>query len=289
MKLKLNLMLKVITLVLCAAAGCPAPARAVSAVCSLWPVYDFALHVANGTGDDVRLLLPPGTEAHSFNPRPSDIKALNDADIFIYTHPEMEHWAGRISGTLNGTMSVSASDEIISHENDPHVWLDLSKAQSMIRNIASAFIAKCPENEAVYRKNAEEYCAKLATLDEDILAEVDKSENKTLVFVGRFAYRHFLARYGLDYVSAYEGETEPSPRRVAEVTRYITEHGVKIIFRDELPMSPVTREIAEQTGAELRLFHMCHCVTKDELERGATFYDIMKANAEAVIAALRQK
>ena len=108
-----------------------------------------------------------------------------------------------------------------------------------------------------------------------------------LVFAGRFAYKYFLTRYGLSYITAYDGETEPGPRGMADVVRYVKEHGVRIIFRDELPLSPVTLEIAKQTGAELRLFHTCHNLTRDEFEKGVSFLDVMRANADAVAEALK--
>ena len=53
-----------------------------SVMCSLFPVYDFARQIS-GTVADVSLLLPPGVEPHEYEPSPRDIKALNDADIFI--------------------------------------------------------------------------------------------------------------------------------------------------------------------------------------------------------------
>jgi len=39
------------------------------------------------------LLLPPGTDAHTYEPKPSDIVKINEADIFVYTGKFMEPWA----------------------------------------------------------------------------------------------------------------------------------------------------------------------------------------------------
>jgi zinc transport system substrate-binding protein len=60
-------------------------------VATLFPLYDFARNIA-GDRADVRLLLPPGSEPHSFEPKPADIVMLNRADIFIYTNRFMEPW-----------------------------------------------------------------------------------------------------------------------------------------------------------------------------------------------------
>ena len=47
------------------------------------------------------MLLPPGTDSHSFDPRPSDMLKLNNADIFVYTGKYMEPWAERIVAGLD--------------------------------------------------------------------------------------------------------------------------------------------------------------------------------------------
>ena len=134
----------------------------------------------------------------------------------------------------------------------------------MVDNIAAGFCAADPENAPAYRQNAAAYKAQLAELDGEIQAIVEKSERRTLVFGGRFAYRYFLQRYGLNWVTAYDGENEPGMRRVAEVVHYIKEHGVRYLFHDEFAEPRIARSIAEQTGASLLLFHMAHNLTRKE-------------------------
>ena len=49
-----------------------------SVVATSFPCYDFARQVA-GDEADVQLLIPPGTEVHSYEPAPSDILAIGGA------------------------------------------------------------------------------------------------------------------------------------------------------------------------------------------------------------------
>src|SRR5271157_4790932 len=62
-------------------------------VTTLFPLYDFARQVGRER-IEVNLLLPPGVEAHSFEPRPADIKRIQDANIFLFTSKFMEPWVG---------------------------------------------------------------------------------------------------------------------------------------------------------------------------------------------------
>jgi len=61
-------------------------------VATIFPLYDFAKNIGQDKVE-VSLLLPPGIEAHSFEPKPSDIVKINEPDLFIYTGKFMEPWA----------------------------------------------------------------------------------------------------------------------------------------------------------------------------------------------------
>lgn len=63
----------------------------VSVVTTLFPLYDMA-HEIGGEDVDVSLLLSPGVSPHSYEPTPSDMLTIANADMFIYTGPFMEPW-----------------------------------------------------------------------------------------------------------------------------------------------------------------------------------------------------
>ena len=298
-----------LVLALTAAGGAGAEERKLSVVCSLFPQYDFVRQIA-GDHASVRMLLPPGVESHTFEPRPSDMKTLNDADVFVFTGKYMEPWAERIVQSLDNKklVVVDASLGVAlqkepdhedhdehgnthhhHHEYDPHIWLDLSLAQRMVDNIATGLSAADPEHADLYAKNAEAYKARLAELDAEFASIVKKGRHRTLVFGGRFAYLYFLKHYGLNYVTAYDtcsSEGEPGVQRIAQVIQYIRKKDIRCIFHEEFVVPKVAQSIAEQTGARLLTFSTAHNLTKDEFEKGVTFLDIMKANRDSVEQAL---
>lgn len=249
-----------------------------SVMCSLFPVYDFTREIA-GSFADVRLLLPPGVEPHEYEPSPRDVKALNDADVFIFTGAGMEHWAEKISQSLSDTLIVDASKGINTVSNDPHIWLDLSLAQEMVMNISAGLSEADPDNSQTYARNAQALCSELRELDGKFMA---MKKDKALIFAGEFSAGYFVRRYGFDYVSAYDGENEPSVRRMAEVIKYINEHKARYIFADIGGISQVTRAISEQSGAEILTFGTGHVVGND----GITFLKMMNDNYKNVSEAM---
>jgi len=190
-------------------------------VATLFPLYDFARNIA-GDRADVKLLLPPGAEPHSFEPKPADIVMLNRADIFIYTNKIMEPWAEKLlKGTGGRRLSVVDASQGVrfiegsidgaegrkpGEDNkyevqsaDPHIWLDFSNARKMVDTIAKALIAKDPSHRDVYMKNAEAYKTTLESLDTAYQKGLSACRKKIFINGGHYTFGYLASRYSLRY------------------------------------------------------------------------------------------
>ena len=269
---------------------------------SLFPHYDFARQIV-GDKAEVTLLLPPGTESHTFDPSTVDIYNITNSDIFIYTGKNMEAWAERVISSLssNGPIIVDASSGIEllhsshsghddhEHSLDPHIWLNPQYAATMVDTILEAICQADPANAEFYRANAESYKKEILKLDSDIESVIKDAKGDTLVFGGRFAYIYFFERYGLNYKSAYKTcstETEPSLATIYEISQYIKDNGIQYVFKEELSEGKVAKSIAEQTSAQVLTFSTAHNVTKSEFDSGITYIDIMRSNLSEIEKAL---
>ena len=76
-------------------AGCSGGKRPddgrISIVATIFPQYDFARRIA-GDRADVKMLLRPGMEAHSYEPSPKDIIGISKCDLFLNVGGESESW-----------------------------------------------------------------------------------------------------------------------------------------------------------------------------------------------------
>ena len=286
--------------------GPPADAGKLRVITTLFPLYDFARNVG-GDAAHVTLLLPPGLEPHSFEPKPGDVLRVNNADIFIYTGKEMEPWVENILKSIDSKklLVVNASKDIAllasigsghghgehghgetverQHAEgrlDPHIWLDFARAQKMVENIRDGFISKEPSRKDVFTKNAAQYNARLSALDREFKAGLSDCRHHLFIHGGHFAFNYLAKRYNLDYVSAYEGspDSEPSPRKIMELKKLVKDKGVKYIYYEELIMPRIAEVVARETGCELLFLHGAHNISKDDLEKGATFISLMEQN-----------
>lgn len=313
-------MRRFLTLLLCVmvlalgAAGCRKEEKGGTAagklrvVTTLFPLYDFARNVA-GEKAEVTLLLPPGMEPHSFEPRPEDIVRIHKAALFVYTSPAMEPWAADIikGAGAKGLVVVDASrgarllkaGEEHGHEaehrggrgehhdgegTDPHIWLDFANARVMVDNIAAALAERDPANREFYLANARAYSARLAALDERYRAGLATCAKRVFLHGGHFAFGYLADRYGLRYEAAFavSADAEPTPAKLAGLVRQIREEGLRHVYTEEL-IDPRTAEtIARETGATILMLHGAHTIGRDELARGATFISLMERNLESL-------
>ena len=63
----------------------------ISIVATIFPQYDFARRIA-GDRADIKMLLRPGMEAHSYEPSPKDIIGISKCDLFLNVGGESESW-----------------------------------------------------------------------------------------------------------------------------------------------------------------------------------------------------
>jgi len=269
-------------------------------VASLFPVYDFARQVA-GDRADISLLLPPGTEPHSFDPRPGDIVRLGNADLFLYTSAYMEPWAARILQGIDNKklLAVETGKGLALEEKntaaprktgdpghhdhgamDPHVWLDFSNAARMVSVIRDAFISKDPSNRDFYTANAAAYIQQLNELDDRYKNALGTCRKKIFVNGGHFTFGYLARRYGLSYISAYglSPNSEPTPESLVRVATTLRKDGLRHIFFEELITPRVAETIGKETGAELIMLHGAHNISKDEFGLGVTFMSLMESN-----------
>ena len=276
----------------------------ISIVTTLYPLYDFA-HEIGGDKVEVSLLLPPGVEAHAFEPKPSDIVKINESDLFIYTGKFMEPWAEDIiNGITNKNVKVVDSsigielmkeehegehEQVDEHEEehghehngvDPHIWLGFNNSQIMVSNIAKMLIEKDPINADFYNINASLYIKKLSTLDESYKNTLSTCKTREVVYGGHYAFGYLSKRYNLEYVSAqgFSPDSEPTAKDMIALIDQIKKGNINYVFYEELASPKIAETLSKETGTKLLLLNGAHNLSKEEMENNVSFLSIMEKN-----------
>ena len=305
-------------LALCACgqqAQAPETDGGVNIVATVFPAYDFARQIAGDDGN-VTLLIPPGSEAHSYEPTPQDIIRIQNCDLLICNGGESEAWLDEILGGMGKEIPTVVMldyvdalteedkdgmqvhehhdhdhdhDEHEDEEYDEHVWTSPVNAQLICRAISAALCQADPAHASDYTARCVDYCAELQELEADFRCVIANAKRHTLIFADRFPVRYFVEEYGLDYFAAFPGcadDAEPSARTVSFLIDRVREEQAPAVLYIEFSNQKMADIVCEDTGCEKLLFNSCHNVTADQLRGGVTYLELMRGNLETVKEAL---
>lgn len=305
-------------LALCACgqqAQAPETDGGVDIVATVFPAYDFARQIAGDDGN-VTLLIPPGSEAHSYEPTPQDIIRIQNCDLLVCNGGESEAWLDEILGGMGNEIPTVVMldcvdalteedkdgmqvhehhdhdhdhDEHEDEEYDEHVWTSPVNAQLICRALSAALCQADPAHASDYTARCTDYCAELQALDADFRSVIANAKRHTLIFADRFPVRYFVEEYGLDYFAAFPGcadDAEPSARTVAFLIDRVREEQAPAVLYIEFSNQKMADIVCEDTGCEKLLFNSCHNVTADQLRGGVTYLELMRGNLETVKEAL---
>ena len=279
----------------------PVRIKKLKVVTTIFPLYDMAKSIGNDKAE-VYLLLPPGMEAHSFEPTPSDIVKINESDIFVFTGEVMEPWAGDvIRGAVNrkllvvdagrGTRIIRGVSGVADGAPDPHIWLDFDNARIMAGNILNAYQLKDSADREFYENKGDDYRSKLADLDTLYKTTLATCRNRIIVYGGHYAFGYLASRYGLKYLAAQgvSPDAEPTANDLARLVEQIKKNKIRYIFFEELTSPKIAETIAGETDAKMLLLNAAHNLSRDQLDQGITFFDILKKDLDNLRVGLECK
>lgn len=276
-------------------------------ITTIFPAYDFARQVFGDTAE-VRMLLKPGQESHSYDPSAKDIVEINGCDLFVYNGGESDQWVESVLQaapdveTFRMTDAVSLLDEEHSEgmqeeehdhdhadgdeeEYDEHVWTSPDNAAAIVRALGSRAKALFPDSAAELDSNTESYAAQIGKID-GRLKELLDGEKRYFIFGDRFPLLYFFKHYGLNYYAAFPGcgsETEPSAQTVTFLLDKLGQpDAVKAVFCIELSGRKLADVLAEDSGLDVVEFHSCHNITADDFAAGETYVSLMERNLQTL-------
>lgn len=276
-----------------------------SIVVTAFPHYDFARQITKGVENvEIKMLISPGNEVHTYEPSPSDILAVSSCDVFIYTGGESDTWAKNIlSSSENGDMTVISfmdlcSDSISMHEKeheghehvyDEHVWTSPSQAAYIAHAIKNVLIGIDRKNADKYIENGDEFEKQIRKVENTFMEVVNERVRDAVIVADRFPFYHLAEEFDIEYFSAYPGcssSTEPSAAVIAELSEKVKNENIPYVFTIEFSNQKIANNVISGTDAEILTLHSCHNVTAEDFEKGVTYIDLMSVNAQNLRKAL---
>ena len=276
---------------------------AINAVVSFDALYELAAAIG-GERVSVVNVMPPGAEAHHFEPSARDLSMLNTADVFIICGLGLEPWAEKaVSAAGNSKLIVCdasrgitpislADDEDSEHHDsggdhehelfDPHVWLSPKCAAVMAENIRDAFAGADPAGAEYYKNNCNEFARRLEGIFKEYSEKFSAVENSTIV-TGHAVFAYLCRDYGLtqNSVEGVFAEGEPGARALAELIDFCRQNDIRAILTESLSSPLVAETLAAEAGARVLVVY-----TMESAEDGLSYLARLEHNLATIYESL---
>ena len=289
-------------------------------VTTIFPEYDWVMNILgnNPAGAEVTMLLDNGVDLHSYQPTAEDILKISTCDMFIYVGGESDEWVeDALKEAVNKDMAVinlldvlgeSVKEEEVvegmqeeehdhDHEDgeaeDEHVWLSLRNAATLTGYISKELQRIDEKNADIYKKNADDYIAKLNALDKQYADAVSAAPVKTLLFGDRFPFRYLTDDYGLSYYAAFVGcsaETEASFDTISFLAGKEDELSLHTVMTIDGKDKKIAETIVQNTaGKDQQILTMdsMQATTSKDVENGVSYLSVMENNLAVLKEALK--
>jgi len=272
----------------------PAGSQKLTVVTTLTVLADLIQQVG-GDKVQVKALVPPGGEVHTYQPTPDDIKSVAQAKIVFYNGAHLEEWLEetiRSAGKPNLPIVVLSDGLFLIKESgdepNPHLWLDVRNTMAYVEKIRDGLSKVDSAHSAHYADRAKSYLTQLDELDQWIQTEaskIPKARRKLVTFHDAFPY--FAKRYGfsLHGVLVASPGKEPSARDLAALARRIKREQIPAVFA-EAQFNPKAMEVlASDTG--VRVITNLYNDTLSTGPEANTYIAMMKHDVTQIVKALK--
>ncbi|GLY72333.1 zinc ABC transporter substrate-binding protein [Actinoallomurus iriomotensis] len=224
---------------------------------AFYPLAWLAAQVA-GPGFYVQNLTKPGAEPHDLELTPRQVIDVGESKLAFYikgVQPAVDKAVRQhaknhsLDAESVVTTLPAPQDEANDGAADPHLWLDPSRFATVATALGERLARIDGENAAGYRARAAQVVARLNALDAEFRTGLRACARKEIV-TGHAAFGYLAARYGLTQVgiAGLDPEAEPSPQRIAEMTRLIRRTGATTVFTETLASPKTADTLAREAG-----------------------------------------
>ncbi|GHD08743.1 metal ABC transporter substrate-binding protein [Zhihengliuella salsuginis] len=221
-------------------------------------IADLVRQVA-GDRAEVLSLTKPGVEIHGYEPTPSDLVRVHEADLVMDNGLGLERWFKRFVADVDVPHVVLSEGiepiDIVSGEYsgrpNPHAWMSPTAAKVYVDNAVAALSDLSPEDAEYFAANGQAFKAELDELAERTAAELPDDGAALVTCEGAFSY---LARdLGLQEHSLWpvNSDVEGTPQQIRSQIEFVKDNDVPAVFCESTVNDGAQQQVAAATGAEL--------------------------------------
>lgn len=261
-------------------------------VTSFTILQDLTKEIAKDKIDLINIV-DENSEPHSYQPSPSDVKNITEADLLIINGLEFEGWIGKFQKIRKKLTAIATrnikplefhSNNHHHHDYDPHAWQDLSNAKIYVKNIALALVEIDPQNSHFYLENLKNYTQKLEELDKSIKSEIHKlpKQNRKVIALHN-AFKYYENAYKIEFITPLTSlDSQASAYTISKLIKQIRQNNIKIIFLESFTNPKLIKQIEAETNAKTG-----EILYADSIPQNSSYLEMMQQNSEKIINSIK--
>jgi zinc transport system substrate-binding protein len=209
---------------------------------SIEPQKYFVEKIGNGYVN-VNVMVPPGVEPHTFEPKPEQLKALSRSQVYFRMRVEFEDaWIDKFIAanpkmqmvdTTEGIrlLYTSPVDHTASAKPNPHIWLSPRRVKRQAETIYVTLASLDPTHQAAYKTNLQRFIQEIDQLDAEIKRSLANLSNRKFI-VFHPAWGYFAADYNLEMIPVEVEGQEPSAAELGKLIQRAQADQIHVIFAE---------------------------------------------------------
>jgi len=237
----------------------------IKVVTTIKPLHSIVSNIMLGAGKPV-LLMRSAVSPHDYKLKPSDIRALHQANIIFWVGPALENKLAKAIQqrrpaaklvTLLNSKDLKIAKNAERGSADPHIWLSLQNARAIAAIVQRSLSAENPNNAALYLRNFKKFDQSLRQLRREISAGL------SIVLKAPFIVHHnglfyFENEFGLNNRGAIliSPEHRPGAKRISAIRRLIKNEKITCVFGEPQYSQKLLQTITAHSAAKIGVIDM---------------------------------
>jgi manganese/zinc/iron transport system substrate-binding protein len=273
-------------------------------VCSTSIIADCVKEIV---GDQIEVvsLMGPGVDPHAYNPRPSDVKYLNNASVIIYSGFHLEGKMAELFERLSERKKVievahyfdqSAKIEADTGIIDPHIWFRATAWIDAFEPITLELIDLFPAKSKQFDTNYQSLKKKVYVISKEGKKQLEEIPIESRVLItSHDAFHYFGKEFGIE-VKALQGISttqEPGVKDVIELVDFIVKRKVKALFVEHSVSPKAIQTVIYSCKRKGHLVQVGGLLYSDALgekqKLGGSYFGMLQHNIQTILLGLKEK
>lgn len=209
-------------------------------------------------GDAVKVftVVPPGSEPHSYEPSPKEMRFFSEADVYFTVGICMERvWVDKFMGVNPGLRVIPMDKGVdrifLPHGGyDPHVWLSTKNMRIMAANTLNSLVKLDPSHKDQFLAGYKRVIERIDRVEKILKGELARCRGRAFV-AEHPAWGYFAREFGMVQLAVEKEGRRPTTRELLELVNKAKSLNTKVVLIEPQFSDRAAKVVANEIGGKV--------------------------------------